>query len=157
MEEGINRWIIAGLGNPGREYRETRHNVGFFMIDQLSNTLQIPLNKIRNKAIVGEGTNQERRIILAKPQTFMNLSGSAIAQLMRFYKVPFERLLVIHDDLDLPVGKIRIRPGGGSAGQKGMASVISQLGSDEFPRLRIGIGRPKRTNGSCKFCVNNFY
>lgn len=156
MEEGINRWIIAGLGNPGREYRETRHNVGFFMIDQLSNTLQIPLNKIRNKAIVGEGTNRERRIILVKPQTFMNLSGSAIVQLMRFYKVPFERLLVIHDDLDLPVGKIRIRPGGGSAGQKGMTSVISQLGSDEFPRLRIGIGRPTGRMEVADFVLTTF-
>lgn len=142
VEEGTNRWIIAGLGNPGREYRETRHNVGFQMIDQLADKMQIGLDKVRNKAIMGEGIYQDKRIILMKPQTYMNLSGTSVSQLVRFYKIPLENLLVIHDDLDLPIGKLRIRPGGGSAGQKGMESIIQFLGSDEFSRLRLGIGRP---------------
>ena len=142
MQEGKDRWIIAGLGNPGREYRETRHNIGFIMIDRLANIMNISLNTVRNKAIVGEGVYQEKRIMLMKPQTYMNLSGNAISQLVKFYKVSLQNLLVIHDDIDLPLGKLRIRSGGGSAGQKGMESTIEQIGSNEFPRLRIGIGRP---------------
>ena len=135
-------FLIVGLGNPGREYRETRHNVGFMLLDRLTVTLNTRFTRLQSKALVASTNYLERKIILAKPQTFMNLSGQSVQGLMHFYKLPLENLLIAHDDLDLPVGAIRIRPDGGSAGQKGMTSTIDRLGTDEFPRLRLGIGRP---------------
>jgi PTH1 family peptidyl-tRNA hydrolase len=138
----METFLIIGLGNPGREYRETRHNVGFMLLDRLSVKLKTRFTRLQSKALVASANYQERKIILAKPQTFMNLSGQSVHGLMRFYKLPLENLLIAHDDLDLPVGTIRIRPDGGSAGQKGMISTIERLGTDEFPRLRLGIGRP---------------
>jgi PTH1 family peptidyl-tRNA hydrolase len=135
-------YLIVGLGNPGREYRETRHNVGFMLLDRLSVKLNARFTRLQSKALVASAKYQERKIILAKPQTFMNLSGLSVQGLMHFYKLPLDNLLVAHDDLDLPIGTIRIRPDGGSAGQKGMISTIERLGTDEFPRLRLGIGRP---------------
>jgi len=135
-------FLIVGLGNPGREYRETRHNVGFMLLDRLTVTLNTRFTRLQSKALVASANYLERKIILAKPQTFMNLSGQSVQGLMHFYKLPLENLLIAHDDLDLPVGAIRIRPDGGSAGQKGMTSTIDRLGTDEFPRLRLGIGRP---------------
>jgi PTH1 family peptidyl-tRNA hydrolase len=135
-------YLIVGLGNPGREYRETRHNVGFMLLDRLSVKLNARFTRLQSKALVAGAKYQERKIILAKPQTFMNLSGLSVQGLMHFYKLPLDNLLVAHDDLDLPIGIIRIRPDGGSAGQKGMISTIERLGTDEFPRLRLGIGRP---------------
>ena len=135
-------YLIVGLGNPGREYRETRHNVGFMLLDRLTVKLNARFTRLQSKALVASANYQERKIILAKPQTFMNLSGQSVQGLMHFYKLPLENLLIAHDDLDLPVGTIRIRPDGGSAGQKGMMSSIERLGTDEFPRLRLGIGRP---------------
>jgi PTH1 family peptidyl-tRNA hydrolase len=135
-------YLIIGLGNPGREYRETRHNVGFMLLDRLTITLKARFTRLQSKALVASALYRERKIILAKPQTFMNLSGQSVQGLIHFYKLPLENLLIAHDDLDLPVGTIRIRPDGGSAGQKGMLSTIERLGTDEFPRLRLGIGRP---------------
>jgi len=135
-------YLIVGLGNPGREYRETRHNVGFMLLDRLTVKLNARFTRLQSKALVASANYQERKIILAKPQTFMNLSGQSVQGLMHFYKLPLENLLVAHDDLDLPVGTIRIRPDGGSAGQKGMTSILERFGTDEFPRLRLGIGRP---------------
>jgi PTH1 family peptidyl-tRNA hydrolase len=135
-------FLIIGLGNPGREYRETRHNVGFMLLDCLTVKLNARFTRLQSKALVASTIYQERKIILAKPQTFMNLSGQSVQGLIHFYKLPLENLLIAHDDLDLPVGTIRIRPDGRSAGQKGMMSTIERLGTDEFPRLRLGIGRP---------------
>jgi PTH1 family peptidyl-tRNA hydrolase len=135
-------YLIVGLGNPGREYRENRHNIGFMLVDRLSVKLNAHFTRLQSKALVASATYQERKIILAKPQTFMNLSGQSVQGLVHFYKLPLGNLLVAHDDLDLLPGTIRIRPGGGSAGQKGMASIIERLGTDEFARLRLGIGRP---------------
>jgi PTH1 family peptidyl-tRNA hydrolase len=135
-------YLIIGLGNPGREYRETRHNVGFMLVDRLAVKLNARFSRLQSRALVASTTFNERKIILAKPQTFMNLSGQSVQGLMHFYKLPLENLLIAHDDLDLPVGAIRIRPDGGSAGQKGMSSTIERLGTDEFARLRLGIGRP---------------
>ncbi len=142
MTEQEAPYLLVGLGNPGREYRETRHNVGFMVIDRISKSSGIPIGKVQAKALIGMGQVEGSRLIIAKPQTFMNLSGQAVSGLMRFYKVPVAHLLVAHDDLDLPFGTLRLRPDGGSAGQKGMASIIQQLGSQEFARLRVGIGRP---------------
>ena len=135
-------YLIIGLGNPGREYRETRHNVGFMLLDRLTVKLNARFTRLQSRALVASAHFQERKIILAKPQTFMNLSGQSVQGLMHFYKLPLENLLIAHDDLDLPVGTIRLRPDGGSAGQKGMMSTIERLGTDEIPRLRLGIGRP---------------
>jgi peptidyl-tRNA hydrolase, PTH1 family len=135
-------FLIVGLGNPGREYRYSRHNTGFMAMDRFAKGLGVELNRVQSNALVSTTTFSEKRLILAKPQTFMNLSGKAVSSLLRFYKVPLENLLVIHDDLDLPVGTLRLRPEGGSAGQKGLGSVIELLGTENFPRLRIGIGRP---------------
>lgn len=151
-----NVYLIAGLGNPGREYRYTRHNVGFMVVDGLAEHLNIPLSRVQSKAIIGQGKLGASKVILAKPQTFMNLSGQAIAGLMRFYKIPTSQLLVIHDDLDLPFGTLRLRPGGGSAGQKGLGSTIQQLGTQDFPRLRIGIGRPPGRMNAADYVLQEF-
>jgi peptidyl-tRNA hydrolase, PTH1 family len=138
----VEYFLIIGLGNPGRDYRHNRHNIGFRSLDHLAKSWQIAVDHVRSKALVGQGIWKDRRIFVAKPQTFMNLSGQAVSSLVRYYKVPFNRLLVIYDDLDLPLGTLRLRADGGSAGHKGMTSVIQQLGSNEFPRLRLGIGHP---------------
>src|SRR5690349_9431203 len=137
-----NSYLLIGLGNPGREYNNTRHNIGFMLIDQLCVRLNARGMKLQSKAIVISTTYEERRIILAKPQTYMNLSGQSVQGLLHFYKIPIENLLVAHDDLDLPFATIRIRPAGGPGGQRGMASTIEKLGTKDFPRLRLGIGRP---------------
>lgn len=142
MERLTAPYLIIGLGNPGREYRETRHNVGFMVIDALCKSLGISLSRMQSKALVGTGMLGDRKIVLAKPQTFMNVSGQSVGGLVHFYKAPLAQLMVAHDDLDLPLGTVRIRPDGGAAGQKGMISIIQQLSSQEFARLRIGIGRP---------------
>jgi peptidyl-tRNA hydrolase, PTH1 family len=135
-------FLIVGLGNPGREYRENRHNVGFMLLDRLAVKLNARFTRLQSKALVASGMYSERKVILAKPQTFMNLSGQSVQGLLHFYKLPLTNFLVAHDDLDLPPGAIRIRPDGGSAGQKGMASILERLGTDEFARIRLGIGRP---------------
>jgi peptidyl-tRNA hydrolase, PTH1 family len=149
-------FLVVGLGNPGREYRDTRHNVGFMVIDQLTQSLGTPLSRMQAKALIGQTEIGGQRVILAKPQTFMNLSGQAVASLVKFYKLPLTNLLVIHDEIDLPLGTIRIRPSGGSAGQKGLASTIERLGTQEFPRLRIGIGRPSGRMDAAAYVLQNF-
>lgn len=135
-------YLITGLGNPGSEYRQNRHNIGFMVVDTLSETVDIPMRRVECRAVVGKGILDGQRLVLAKPQTYMNESGQAVAPLMRFYKIPLNHLLVIHDDLDLPFGTLRLRPFGGTGGQKGMESIVSRLGSHDFARLRVGIGRP---------------
>ncbi len=149
-------FLIIGLGNPGREYRETRHNVGFMLLDKLSLKLNARFTRMQSKALVASSIFKERKIILAKPQTFMNLSGQSVQGLLHFYKLPLENLLIAHDDLDLPVGTIRIRPDGRSAGQRGMSSTIEKLGTDEFPRLRLGIGRPPGQMQAPDYVLQNF-
>src|SRR5512139_1334408 len=135
-------FLLIGLGNPGREYRDSRHNFGFMFIDRLIVRLNARGMKVQSKAIVTTATYQERKLILAKPQTYMNLSGHSAQGLLNFYKIPVENMLVGHDDLDLPFGTLRLRPKGGPGGQRGMASTIEQLGTNSFARLRLGIGRP---------------
>lgn len=154
METGT--FLIAGLGNPGREYRLNRHNIGFRAVDRLAKTWQIPMQQVRNKTLVGVGHWDDHRIILAKPQTFMNLSGQAVSSLARYYQIAMEKMLVIYDDLDLPLGTLRLRAEGGSAGHKGMASIIQLLGSGGFPRLRLGIGRPPGRMAVEDYVLQNF-
>jgi len=149
-------YLIIGLGNPGRAYRQSRHNIGFMLVDRLAVRLNVSLNRLQSRALVGTTVYNDQRIILAKPQTFMNLSGQPVSSLLRFYKLPLEHLLVAHDDLDLPFGALRLRPGGGSAGQKGMTSIIGRLGTQDFPRLRLGIGRPPGRMDAVDYVLEDF-
>jgi PTH1 family peptidyl-tRNA hydrolase len=135
------RWLIVGLGNPGPAYSHNRHNVGYWSVNRLARLHGIPL-KARRLATIGEGSIAGVPVLLAKPRTFVNRSGHAVAALLRNFRLKPDRLLVICDDLDLPVGKMRLRAGGGHGGQKGLRSVIGSIGTREFPRLRVGIGRP---------------
>lgn len=135
--------LIVGLGNPGPEYQLNRHNVGFLVLDELAKQLETTFGRMQANALVAQARRGEQRLVLAKPRTFMNRSGSAVGGLLRFYKTPPEKLLVIYDDADLPFETLRLRPDGGSAGQKGMKSIIENLGSEVFARMRVGIGRPK--------------
>lgn len=136
------RYLLVGLGNPGGEYRETRHNIGFIVLSKLAEDRGVRFSRYHAKSMVAQTNLEGVDLVLAKPQTFMNLSGQAVSSLIRFYKIPMDRLLIIHDDLDLPFGTIRIRPAGGAGGHKGLISIIQQLGGQEFPRLRMGIGKP---------------
>jgi len=157
MEKDMTEtYLIIGLGNPGREYRETRHNIGFMLVDRLAVKLNARFTRLQSKALVASTTDNERKIILAKPQTFMNLSGQSVQGLVHFYKLPLTNLLVAHDDLDLPPGTIRIRPDGGSAGQKGMSSILERFGTDEFPRLRMGVGRPPGQMAAPDYVLQDF-
>ena len=135
-------YVIVGLGNPGRKYMHTRHNVGFDVIEVLSQKYDIPLLRSRCKAAVGEGRIRGERVALAQPQTYMNLSGESVVQLCGWYKPEDDHLIVIFDDVDLPEGKLRFRTGGSAGTHNGMRNIIYLLGRDNFPRLRVGIGRP---------------
>lgn len=149
-------FLIAGLGNPGRKFEHNRHNVGFMLLNHLSAKFGVPFGQVESKSLVAKAVYQGERVILIKPQTFMNNSGSAVNALINFYKVPLENLLVAYDDVDLPLGTLRMRPSGGSAGQKGMQSIIERLGTDEFPRLRIGTGRPPGTMNPADYVLRDF-
>lgn len=134
--------LIVGLGNPGSEYAGNRHNVGFWTVNRLARRLGIEIRHHSRTASYGEGTYRGRRLILAKPRTYVNRSGDAVRELVRRYGLAPEQVLVVYDDLDLPVGRMRIRAKGGHGGNNGMKSIIAALGTQEFPRVRIGIGRP---------------
>ena len=133
-------WIIAGLGNPGMTYANTRHNAGFMALDQLAKQNSIDVKTMRFKSDCGDGSTGGERCLLMKPTTFMNLSGEAISQAAAFYKIPPERIVIMYDDISLPPGKLRIRRKGSAGGHNGMKSIIALLGTDEFPRVRIGVG-----------------
>ncbi len=133
--------IIVGLGNPGKKYENTRHNMGFLTVDLLAERHSINVNKIKFKALVGEGQIFGHKVLLVKPQTYMNLSGQSVREVMAYYKVDMEDLLVIYDDLDTAVGSIRVRKKGSAGSHNGMKSVIYDLQDDSFPRIRIGIGK----------------
>jgi PTH1 family peptidyl-tRNA hydrolase len=149
-------YLIAGLGNPGRNFEHNRHNVGFMLLNRLALKLSENFTHVESKALVAKAIYQGERVILIKPQTYMNDSGKAVSSLVRFYKVPLENLMVAYDDVDLPLGKLRIRPTGGSAGQKGMQSIIERLGTDTFPRLRIGTGRPPGRMEAADYVLQDF-
>lgn len=133
---------IVGLGNPGIKYAETRHNIGAILIDHLAGIFQISLAAKKWDSLIGKGYIGERQVLLAKPLTYMNRSGLAVAQILNFHKIPPPDLLVVHDDMDIPLGRIKIVRSGGSGGHNGVDSIIETLGTREFPRLKIGIGRP---------------
>ena len=134
-------YLIVGLGNPGREYENTRHNSGFICLDYIAGELGAKVNRIKFKSTVGEAVIKGRKCLLMKPSTFMNLSGQAVTEAMRFYKIPPERTVIIFDDVSLDVGSIRIRRKGSDGGQNGMKNIIYLSGSEDFPRVKVGIGK----------------
>jgi len=148
--------LIVGLGNPGREYVSNRHNIGYRIAERLAAAHEWRFTRKQNDALVTLGTLDGARVIIAKPQTFMNLSGRAVQPLAKFYQVPLDRILVIFDDLDLPFGAIRLREQGGAGGHNGMKSIIDRLGSGDFPRLRVGIGRPPGRMNPAAFVLRDF-
>ena len=140
--------LIIGLGNPGKAYAHNRHNIGFRCINHLARLHSIPVKKHQCQSQVGIGKIAGVEVLLAKPKTFVNLSGEAIERLMRKYNISIDDLLVIYDDLDLPLGKLRLRAGGSAGGHKGINSIISALGNGDFPRIKVGIGRPTKEDGT---------
>jgi len=148
--------VVIGLGNPGPRYENTRHNVGFDTVDLLSKKHNIDVTKVKHKAIIGDGNIGGHRVLLVKPQTFMNLSGESVREIIEWYKVPVENIIIIYDDIDLPVGKIRIRPKGSAGTHNGMRSVIYQIQSEDFPRIRIGIDKPPQNWDLADFVLSKF-
>jgi PTH1 family peptidyl-tRNA hydrolase len=136
--------LIVGLGNPGSKYQWTRHNAGFMVLDKLSDAAGISTARKKFSGFYGEGSWQGEQLLLLKPLTFMNLSGRSVAEALRFHKLSLENLIVIHDDLDIPFGMVKVKEGGGHAGHNGLRSLLSELGSGDFTRVRVGIGRPSR-------------
>jgi PTH1 family peptidyl-tRNA hydrolase len=151
-----DRYLIVGLGNPGREYEKTRHNIGFRCVDEIAQAYGLTFAKKQSKALIADGVIAERKILLAKPQTYMNLSGEAVRGLVDFYKIPIRKLLIISDDMDIPVGTLRIREKGGAGGQKGLKSIAEHLGTQEFARLRVGIGRPPGRMDPAAYVLQDF-
>ena len=137
-------FLIAGLGNPGDRFTGTRHNIGFYVADLLSEKYRIPIKKIKHKGLMGQGRIGEHKVILLKPQTFMNLSGESLLSVTRYYDIEPDHIIVVYDDVDLPPGAVRIRPSGSAGSHNGMKSIIYLLGFDDFPRVRIGIGQDRR-------------
>ena len=135
-------YVIAGLGNPGREYEGTRHNVGFMTLDALADKYNIDVREKAFKGLIGKGMIEGNKVILVKPQTYMNLSGEAVREAVQFYKIPADHVLVIYDDVSLPVGKLRVRPTGSAGGHNGIKNIIAHLGTQDFPRIKIGTGAP---------------
>lgn len=154
MVEAMN--LIVGLGNPGKAYANNRHNIGFRCINKLAKVHGIPLAQRGPQAQFGIGQIAGREVVLAKPRTFMNLSGKSVKLLMQRFQVTPDDALIIHDDLDLPLGKIRLYPAGGSGGHKGVDSIITQLGSQDFPRIRVGIGRPQGYEDAADYVLSDF-
>ncbi len=145
QEKGQEIFVVVGLGNPGKQYEQTKHNVGFLVIDKLAETYEIPMTKLQHKALVGSGTIKGKKVLLVKPQTFMNLSGESVREIVNFYKVPQERFIVIYDDTSLPMGQIRLREKGSHGGHNGIRNIIQLMGTDVFGRVKVGIG--EKPNG----------
>lgn len=135
-----NQFLIVGLGNPTKQYDGTKHNVGFVVIDELAKKYNISVSKIKGKAFIGSGSIKDKKVILAKPQTYMNLSGESIRELVNFYKIPQENFIVIYDDISLQPSRIRIRKKGSHGGHNGIKNIINIMGTDEFPRIKVGVG-----------------
>ena len=155
-KEVENMIIIAGLGNPTKEYEGTRHNVGFQVIDKIAEKYNIAVDAKKGRAYVGKGIIEGQKVLLVKPQTYMNLSGESVVDICNYYNVDLENVIVIYDDIDLDVGKIRIRKKGSGGTHNGMRSIIKCLGSNEFPRVRVGISKPKNGQDLADFVLSRF-
>jgi PTH1 family peptidyl-tRNA hydrolase len=148
-------YIIIGLGNPGKRYENTRHNLGFITVDKIARENDINVNKIKHKALVGEGMISGHKVLLVKPQTYMNLSGESVREVFEYYKIEPEKLIVIYDDIDIPMGQLRIRKKGSAGTHNGMKSIIYQIQTDQFPRIRIGIGNDRK-KGLISHVISSF-
>ena len=148
--------LIVGLGNPGPEYKDTRHNIGFMVVDKLSESLSIKVNKKKFKGVYGEGFFNENKVILFKPNTYMNNSGDAVGEIVRFFNINFNDLIVAYDEIDLPLGNLKIKFGGGTAGHKGLNSIVNNLGNKDFIRLRVGISKPLDKDKIVKHVLSKF-
>jgi len=149
-------YIIAGLGNPTKEYAGTRHNVGFAVIDKLADEYNISMDIKKHKAICGKGTIAGQKVVLVKPQTYMNLSGESLREVIDFYKVDIDHMLVIFDDISLDVGKLRLRPTGSAGGHNGIKSIIANLGTDQFKRIKFGVGDKPRGYDLANWVLGRF-
>lgn len=147
-------YIIIGLGNPGTKYEKTRHNAGFDVIDMLADRYGISVTKIKHKALIGEGRVGTEKVILVKPQTYMNLSGESVISLYQFYKTDLDRIVVVYDDIDLDAGRIRIRKKGSPGTHNGMKSITQCLGSKDFPRVRVGVSKPQKGQDLADFVLS---
>jgi PTH1 family peptidyl-tRNA hydrolase len=150
------RVMIVGLGNPGRAYRHNRHNIGFMLLDKLAAQFNLQFKRQQAKALIAEGRVASHPILMAKPQTFMNESGRSVASLVRFYRLPLSNLIIVFDDLDLPLGTLRMLPAGGTSGHRGMHSIQQSLGTPDYPRLRLGIGRPPGRMDPADYVLQDF-
>ena len=139
-------WLLVGLGNPGSKYESTRHNMGFLAVDKLAEVEHFKFSKLRFKAWTATAELGGEKVLVMKPQTYMNLSGEAVGEAARFYKIPPEHVLVISDDISLPLGKLRIRASGSAGGHNGLKNIIQHLGSDQFPRIKVGVGMPENAD-----------
>lgn len=148
--------VIIGLGNPGKKYEDTRHNVGFLAIDKISKDWGIPVQQNKFRALVGEGFAGTEKVLLVKPQTYMNLSGESVNEVLTFYKLTSDDMIVIYDDLDLPVGKLRLRAKGSAGGHNGIKSIIAHLSTQEFNRIKIGIDRPRMGGSVSDYVLSPF-
>lgn len=148
--------LVVGLGNPGNEYASTKHNLGFLVVDEIGRRAGIDLTKKKFYGLYGEGTFNSDKLILLKPETYMNRSGESVSSAVGFYHIPLDKIIVVHDELDLPAGTVRIKSGGGSAGHKGIASIIERLGEGDFIRIRIGIGKPGEKSGTVSHVLSKF-
>ncbi len=151
-----NFYLIAGLGNPGKDYKNNRHNIGFMLLNFFAERQREDFSRIESNALVTKTNYGNKRLLLVKPQGFMNRSGQAVGSLVKYYKIPHEQILIIYDDVDLSLGQIRIRPFGGSGGHKGISSIIDRLGTDMFPRMRLGIGRPPGKKNAAAYVLQDF-
>lgn len=147
-------YIIVGLGNPGKKYENTRHNMGFIAVDLIAEEYGIKVDKLKFKALIGEGRIDGKKVILVKPQTFMNLSGESVRDIMNFYKEPIENLIVIYDDIDIPTGTIRLRARGSSGTHNGMRNIIYLLNDDGFPRVRVGTGKEGKIDNLANYVTS---
>ena len=145
--------LVVGLGNPGKEYEKTRHNMGFNTINKISQQYNIEVKQNKFQALYGSGMIEKEKVILLKPQTYMNLSGNSVKEVVDFYKIEKEKILVIYDDMDIEPGKIKIRKKGSAGGHNGMKSIIQMIGTEEFPRIRVGIGRPIRKDDEINYVI----
>jgi len=154
---GPPEYIVAGLGNPGREYEGSRHNAGFMALDRLAAGLSVPVTRLKFKSLCGDGVIAGKRVLLLKPQTFMNLSGEAVRDAAEFYKIPMERVIVLYDDISLAPGKLRVRGKGTDGGHNGIKNIIYLTGTDVFPRIKVGVGqKPRQDYDLVKWVLGRF-
>ncbi len=155
-KSGGVQWLLVCLGNPGKEYANTRHNIGFLAADALEERTGVKFNKLKYRALTGEVTLGGQRVLVVKPQTYMNLSGEAVKLAGGFYKIPPDHILVLYDDVSLPLGKLRIRASGSAGGHNGIKNIIAHLGTDAFPRIKVGVGAPQREDGLVDWVIGSF-